>query len=349
MDASVCFKVEKVIGISSNDGTYQVQWAPVWVSKLHLVGCEHLIKEFLQQQQQPHQFDEQQPLQQQPQEQIQPSLQQQQPLQPPLQEHALEEESCQIKSEELDVEMSRSSPMTSFDVELPTTSLLIPTDDFSGSDFGGTELSNIERSGGTSTVVKQINLINNNSNGNDDSNDNNNDSINIDDNYPIDIHTRTDEHKVNSTAEKVNVCVKNIKLMSDENMNNNNNKNNNIDLTRPYSCEYCEKTFKEKGNMKSHMRVHTGERPFKCDVCKKSFGQRHHLVNHKLLHTGEKPFSCDICGKTFRSKSNLKVHVRDHHASLKCDGCGETFRTKLKFDYHICDVLRVNNIEHTES
>ena len=45
------FEVEKIIGVSSN-GNYQVQWAPVWVSKFHLVGCEHLIEEFLQQQQQ---------------------------------------------------------------------------------------------------------------------------------------------------------------------------------------------------------------------------------------------------------------------------------------------------------
>ena len=44
------FEVEKVIGVS-NEGTYQIQWAPCWVSKSHLVGCEHLIKEFLQQQQ----------------------------------------------------------------------------------------------------------------------------------------------------------------------------------------------------------------------------------------------------------------------------------------------------------
>ena len=46
----LCFEVEKVLGISS-DGTYQVQWAPAWVSKFHLVGCEHLIQDFLQNQQ----------------------------------------------------------------------------------------------------------------------------------------------------------------------------------------------------------------------------------------------------------------------------------------------------------
>ena len=47
----VRFEVEKVIGVSS-DGTYQVQWSPAWVSSFHLIGCEHLIQEFLQQQQQ---------------------------------------------------------------------------------------------------------------------------------------------------------------------------------------------------------------------------------------------------------------------------------------------------------
>jgi len=47
----VCFEfqVEKIIGIST-DGNYQVQWAPAWVSRFHLIGCEHLIQEFLQEQ-----------------------------------------------------------------------------------------------------------------------------------------------------------------------------------------------------------------------------------------------------------------------------------------------------------
>jgi len=53
----IVFEVEKVMGVSS-DGSYQVQWAPAWVSKFHLVGCEHLIQEFLQRQQQQEQEQE---------------------------------------------------------------------------------------------------------------------------------------------------------------------------------------------------------------------------------------------------------------------------------------------------
>merc|ERR1711962_1067740 len=43
------FEVDRILSISA-DGRYEVQWAPAWVSKFHLVGCEHLIQEFLQEQ-----------------------------------------------------------------------------------------------------------------------------------------------------------------------------------------------------------------------------------------------------------------------------------------------------------
>ena len=59
---SVRFEVKKVIGVSS-DGSYQVQWAPAWVSKFHLVGCEHLIEEFHQQQKEQEEHLLQQPKQ----------------------------------------------------------------------------------------------------------------------------------------------------------------------------------------------------------------------------------------------------------------------------------------------
>ena len=78
METAPCarFAVEKVVGVSS-DGNYLVQYAPVWVSKFHLVGCEHLIEEYLQQSQQQQQQLEQEQQQQQ-QQQYQQQQQQQQ-------------------------------------------------------------------------------------------------------------------------------------------------------------------------------------------------------------------------------------------------------------------------------
>ncbi|CAH1776375.1 unnamed protein product [Owenia fusiformis] len=42
------------------------------------------------------------------------------------------------------------------------------------------------------------------------------------------------------------------------------------------TCRICLKTFSSKGNLKSHMNIHTGDRPYKCNVCGQDF--THHTV-----------------------------------------------------------------------
>jgi len=76
------------------------------------------------------------------------------------------------------------------------------------------------------------------------------------------------------------------------------------------TCEICHKSFRDKGTLSSHKRVHTRDRPFKCDFCDKTFSQRHHRKEHQRLHTGEKPYICNVCGMAYNYLNLLKGHKR---------------------------------------
>ena len=50
-------------------------------------------------------------------------------------------------------------------------------------------------------------------------------------------------------------------------------KNDSKTAVKEYTCESCGATFNNSSNLKSHMRIHSGERPYVCDVCNASFVQ----------------------------------------------------------------------------
>lgn len=59
---------------------------------------------------------------------------------------------------------------------------------------------------------------------------------------------------------------------------------------RLYPCTFagCHKSFQTKSTIDNHMRVHTGERPFACDKCDKTYKQRGHLKTHiSAVHAKE--------------------------------------------------------------
>nr|CAD7400996.1 unnamed protein product [Timema poppensis] len=104
-----------------------------------------------------------------------------------------------------------------------------------------------------------------------------------------------------------------------------------LKIKQPYfDCEYCGKRLLWRENMKTHLRIHSGERPYTCHVCGGQFREstlfrlRCNLVVHLTTHTGDKPFMCDMCGQTFGVKHNL-THHRHIHAQDKpfvCTECG---------------------------
>lgn len=106
---------------------------------------------------------------------------------------------------------------------------------------------------------------------------------------------------------------------------------------KPYSCNICNKRFSQSNALSYHMKTHFSEKPFACDMCSKSFTTKGQLVNHRRLHTGERPFVCSICSKSFTQKVAHTVHMMTHTGNKPhlCSICGKKYSQNSQLVEHM--------------
>ncbi|XP_053408890.1 zinc finger and SCAN domain-containing protein 2-like isoform X7 [Mercenaria mercenaria] len=106
---------------------------------------------------------------------------------------------------------------------------------------------------------------------------------------------------------------------------------------RIYKCNYCQHVMKQSGNMRAHVRIHTGDKPFSCSICDKQFNNSSNLQKHQITHSDLKLEVCHICGATFKARKTLYRHYERHvkPGSHVCHICGKDFYDKSALNAHI--------------
>ena len=106
-----------------------------------------------------------------------------------------------------------------------------------------------------------------------------------------------------------------------------------------YKCRLCAKDFTRLSGLKTHIRMHTGERPYVCEVCSFAFTTSRALKMHVRLHTGEKPYKCEECGRAFTRRDEMHTHMYIHKGKLThallCSRWAKYFNFLFSFVYSV--------------
>ena len=312
---SVCFVVEKIIGVSGgldgNTKNYCVQWAPTWINGSNLVGCQHLIEEFLQKQN----------------------------VQNDKDDGDMVDETCEsvtIQTDSQNDEMGAMEITNTLDRE---ENVVVKTEEDSDPDyFNEPERALIEQDDFKNDIMENAGTE-----GTGVKNDNafvsplKSSAFSTDETY---FDRRNDAGEGTSIVQVQQIYdASSNESFEQQHSGLDSRTSRSNKIKKSVICNYCHKTFARRCELGPHLRTHTGEKPYPCTQCGRCFSQNSNLQKHMLTHSGEKPHNCTRCSKSFSTKGALKRHFMIHSGERPhvCQLCGKGFIEQTQLKRHIKD------------
>ena len=339
---SLCFQIQKVIGFSAGNGalpTYQVQWAPAWVSGHHLVGCEHLIEDFLQKQATTSNHTETEVKNTEFYEEChsQKSCSEnsngyntRDPTKPDLtSSSALHDEPCEVADEDEETGELWQDHVPVDDGEI----YYEEGDEYTIANDGDTTVQQSSHFDQTSNITQhEMNSCENTTSSThsdsqlvtvvkeeyevteyhhqEEGGYSNMSMVNSNDEYTNNAYYYT--HDTNEHEHEPEHEIKKKRRRGDT--------PNNVPweslvetIGGQYKCLACGRMFNDKSNLRQHIRTHSNERPYTCEVCHKSFKWNKVLKRHMATHFTVKPYQCSLCEKAYTQRQSLKSHLKHSH------------------------------------
>ncbi|XP_019624815.1 PREDICTED: LOW QUALITY PROTEIN: uncharacterized protein LOC109470336 [Branchiostoma belcheri] len=101
-------------------------------------------------------------------------------------------------------------------------------------------------------------------------------------------------------------------------------------------CTECDKTFVSASKLKSHARVHAGQKLFGCKHCPAKFVYENQLKLHDKIHEGSGAYACAQCPTKFTLAWGLKLHEKTHvkKKAFSCSECSANFDSEGSLKEH---------------
>ena len=118
----------------------------------------------------------------------------------------------------------------------------------------------------------------------------------------------------------------------------------------PFSCELCNKSFSNPGNLTFHVKkfhetvklvTNKAKKIFECSLCDKIYKSKGKLDFHNnQVHEKKLDYQCTVCSKQFSNEVILSRHIEQVHeksSKVKCAFC-ESLVEKKYLKYHITSI-----------